>query len=633
MAQPSVTAAPLVSSATPVGLTPEQVRRAYGVNQVSFQGGSIAGDGSGQTIAIVTAYLDPNIASDLATFDRTYGLPAPPSFQKYVASGLSQTDPGWSLETALDVEWAHAIAPKANIVLVEAKSASVSDLFSAVNFARSLNGVVAVSMSWGAGEFYGENALDSILTTPAGHIGGSGLPGGVTFVAASGDTGAWSGVSYPAASPNVLSVGATALNPQPNGSYGSETGWTDSTGGFSALEPAPSYQANAQSSSGLSSGLRSVPDVSMVGDPATGVSVYSSVSNNGQSGWFAVGGTSASTPQWAGLIALADQGLALSGKGSLSDAQAALYSLPSTDFHPVSTGFNGYSAVKGYNLVAGLGTPIANRVISGLIASQTNASITASTPASATPGQSHSSPHHSAQRADVLSSDSNSSITVLPSSPGTTVVVVVVTSSTGQLIGIVPVLTVAPPPQFTTTGHPAPAQTLITSTLATDSHSTLDRFGQTASVDNMLSRPVRLDFDAQLASMIDVVEPFQVDPRAGAPGLFALRGESIESAQWVRSGPTEKPADLSLRTPIGPVDLPSTPIWSGEETVPRDLISPPARIEESGTSAGPRVASTAALAIAGYWLTLKDRDDRKRAAATTGRSIRPAIRRFHLPPR
>lgn len=149
-------------------------------------------------------------------------------------------------------------------------------------------------MSWGTPEFAGENLFDSLFTTPAGHIGGSNLPGGVTFIASSGDTGAWSGVSYPAASPHVLSVGATSLAVGAGSSSGSETGWAGSTGGFSAFEPAPAYQVAAQSAAGLDSGQRTVPDVAAVGDPATGVAVYDSVAYAGHSGWFAVGGTSAS---------------------------------------------------------------------------------------------------------------------------------------------------------------------------------------------------------------------------------------------------------------------------------------------------------------------------------------------------
>src|SRR5207248_1723497 len=160
------------------------------------------------------------------------------------------SDPGWALETALDVEWAHAMAPKANLVLVEAKTASLGDLFGAVDFARSLNGVVAVSMSWGTSEFYGQWNYDPLFTTPPGHIGGSGLPGGITFVAASGDSGAWYGTSYPSTSVNVLSVGATSLHLGANSSYAGETGWIGTTGGFSAIEPVPAYQAGSQAARG-----------------------------------------------------------------------------------------------------------------------------------------------------------------------------------------------------------------------------------------------------------------------------------------------------------------------------------------------------------------------------------------------
>ena len=179
----------------------------------------------------------------------------------------------------------------------------------------SLSGVVAVSMSWGSSEFYGQWNYDPILTTPAGHVGGSGLPGGITFVAASGDSGAWYGQSYPSSSVNVLSVGATSLNLGANSSYAGEQGWIGSTGGFSAIEPVPAYQQGTQAATGLSYGLRTTPDVSIVGDPATGVSVYDTVPYAGKTGWATVGGTSASAPQWAGLVAVADQGLGAGGQG------------------------------------------------------------------------------------------------------------------------------------------------------------------------------------------------------------------------------------------------------------------------------------------------------------------------------
>ena len=155
------------------------------------------------------------------------------------------------------MEWAHAMAPKANIALVEAEKHSLNDLFGAVDYARSLSGVVAVEMSWGTGEFYGENAYDSLFTTPAGHIGGGGdWQGGVTFVAASGDGGAWSGTSYPATSPNVLAVGGTTLSLGANSSYSSEQGWSGSTGGFSASSRLPHTSRGARAPQGLSYGLQ-----------------------------------------------------------------------------------------------------------------------------------------------------------------------------------------------------------------------------------------------------------------------------------------------------------------------------------------------------------------------------------------
>src|SRR5262249_18442965 len=159
---------------------------------------------------------DPNIASDLSKFDSQYGLSAPASFTQYVETGLRQDDSGWALETSLDVEWAHAIAPGASIVLVEAEP-DLYDLFSGVSFASQLSGVSVVSMSWGSGEFSGESAYDSVFTTPTGHSN-------VTFVASSGDSAV---TEYPSVSPNVLAVGGTTLNVTSQGKYISETGWSD----------------------------------------------------------------------------------------------------------------------------------------------------------------------------------------------------------------------------------------------------------------------------------------------------------------------------------------------------------------------------------------------------------------------
>jgi subtilase family serine protease len=366
-AQPSLQVLPLVTPG-PTGLSPQQISNAYGVNQIKFSNGTITGNGAGQTIAIVTAYNDPNISSDLAAFDAQYRLSAPGSLTVRNLGG-STTDAGWALETSLDVEWAHALAPAANILLVEGRSSSLTDLFNAVSYASKQQGVSVVSMSWGTTEFWGQWGYDSLFTTPAGHSG-------VTYVAASGDSGAWNGPMYPSSSPNVLAVGGTTLTLS-GSNYGSESGWSGSTGGFSGYdsywqfyEPAGSYQVAAQTASGLNYGVRTTPDVSFNADPNSGVAVYDSIPYSGQSGWFQVGGTSAATPSWAGLIAIANQGLATGSKGPLSGTQALsqLYALPSSDFHDITSGFNGYSATTGYDLVTGLGSPKANQVVAGILA-------------------------------------------------------------------------------------------------------------------------------------------------------------------------------------------------------------------------------------------------------------------------
>ena len=155
-------------------------------------------------------------------------------------------------------------------------------------------------------------------------------------------------------------------------------------------EPAPSYQTATLQAVGLNYGVRTTPDVSFNANPNTGVAVYDSVRYSGQSGWFEVGGTSAAAPAWAGLVAIADQGLATGGKGALSGTQVQtdLYDLPSSDFNDITTGFNGYYATSGYNLVTGLGTPKANLVIAGILKANgvsggsAATQVTASTPTS-----------------------------------------------------------------------------------------------------------------------------------------------------------------------------------------------------------------------------------------------------------
>jgi fibronectin type 3 domain-containing protein len=356
--------APL-SSSGPTGTSPSQIRHAYGFDQITFPGG-VAGDGRGTTIAIVDAYDDPNIANDLHQFDLRFGLPGPTFTKVNQNGGTSMPSPngGWIGEIALDVEWAHAIAPGANILLVEANSASDNDLFQAVRTAAATPGVVAVSMSWAGGEWAGETASDSsTFVTPKGHSG-------VTFIASSGDSGA--PALYPSASPNVLSVGGTTLRLDGSGNITAESVWGGSGGGITAYESQPAYQRGIVTQT---STRRATPDVSYDANPSTGFPVYDSYNNGTGAPWVQYGGTSDAAPQWAALIAIADQGRILGGLGALdgpTQALPALYALPSTDFHDItsgsSTGSPNEPAGPGYDLATGLGTPVANRIVADLMA-------------------------------------------------------------------------------------------------------------------------------------------------------------------------------------------------------------------------------------------------------------------------
>jgi hypothetical protein len=421
-------ASPLSQPAATAGIqgyAPQQIRKAYGFDQVRLSGGKVAADGSGQTIAIVTAYNDPNIASDLRTFDAAFGLAAPRSFSVVNQSGGSasslRTDAGWAGETSLDVEWAHAIAPGAKLLLVEAKSASFGDLLSAVDYARHAAGVSVVSMSWGGDEFASQRSYDTHFTTPGGHPG-------VTFVAASGDNGSWWGPEWPSSSPNVLAVGGTTLSLTSSGAP-VQTAWSGSGGGWSAVEPTPSYQSGVQNS-----GSRTAPDVSYDANPYTGFAVYDSVPDGyDPTGWQVVGGTSAGTPQWAGLIAIADQSRALAGKASLDGARGTLptlYSLYKSSsayagaFTDVTSGASSYwdRAARGYDAVTGLGSPKAPGIVAALTgnsaavttavakaAASSAAASTTSTTTTTTTSHHHHHHHHATVQAQSVTDTSGAS--------------------------------------------------------------------------------------------------------------------------------------------------------------------------------------------------------------------------------
>lgn len=329
--QAAVTVQPLATSA-PTGLTPNQVKQAYG-----FSTSPTAG--AGQTVAVVAPFDHPRIEADLNEFSKAFGLPpctkANGCFKKVDHRGGKDWPPRskiWSMEVALDVEWVHAIAPGAKILLVEAKSDRMSDMVRAHDYATRK--ARYVSNSWGLGEFSGQSKYNDHFVRP-----------GVSIFVASGDEGAGSGPSYPSTARGVIAVGGTTLTGIGTASF-AEKGWSGSGGGCSRFEPAPSAQvAHPGYATTGCSGRRAAPDVSLVGDPQTGVPVYNSYKTTLP--WTRLGGTSASTPMWAGRAAAS--GLVVTPK--------MLYATPSViPFRDITAGNNGLPAKPGYDMVTGLGS-------------------------------------------------------------------------------------------------------------------------------------------------------------------------------------------------------------------------------------------------------------------------------------
>ena len=321
-------------ASSPTGLPPKAITTAYGFPTTG---------GAGETIALIDAYDDPTIASNLNTFSSQYGLPSCTAtngcFAKVNQTGgtsYPKATSGWSLEISLDVEWAHALAPKAHIILVEANSNGFTDLFKAITYATQH--AQYVSMSWGGTEFLGEKNLDSDFTASPS----------VSFFASSGDKA--KDVLYPAASPDVISVGGTTLTvTKTTYAWKGESAWSTAGGGCSADEKATGAQKAypTYDQSGVPcAGARAIPDVALDGNPDTGVSVYDSRTlSTGLVNWMTVGGTSASTVMWAARSAVA--GVHVNSTYIYGD------NIP---FYNVTTGSNGEPCEKGYNLCTGLGS-------------------------------------------------------------------------------------------------------------------------------------------------------------------------------------------------------------------------------------------------------------------------------------
>ncbi|MGN6609506.1 MAG: S53 family peptidase [Jatrophihabitans sp.] len=317
------------ASGTPSGYGPADIQAAYQL-----------GGGSGQTVAIVDAYNDPTAEADLGVYRAQFGLPACTTangcFKKVSQTGsttsLPQTNAGWATEISLDLDMVSAACPGCHILLVEAKSATNANLATAVNYAASVAGVVAISNSYGGS--------DTTESSAYNHPG-------IAITASTGDSGY--GIESPASYPHVIAVGGTSLTK--SGSSYSEKAWSGAGSGCSTINPKPAWQTSATKCSGKANA-----DVSAVADPNTGVAVYDSTRYQGASGWQVYGGTSASSPIIASAYALG---------GNHGYSYPAQYTWSQTSsLHDVTSGSNGTcsttvwcTAGTGWDGPTGLGTP------------------------------------------------------------------------------------------------------------------------------------------------------------------------------------------------------------------------------------------------------------------------------------
>jgi kumamolisin len=337
------------ASTTSAFNTPASLRAIY----------NIPSTGGSNAIAIVDAYHFPTSLSDFNSFASYFGLPQETSkvatastnrtFQVVYATGYAPQSGGndiasWNLEAALDIEYAHAMAPSAKIYLIEAASDNSNDLDNAVRVAASLTGVKEISMSWGGGE----TSYETMFSDPVFKATG------IVYLASGGDSS--DEMEYPAASPNVVSCGGTTVNRSSTGVFVNETGWSDTGCGPSVYEPRPGFQNVVASVVG---NKRGVSDMSFDADPNTGVYVYDSTPLWGDTGWWIVGGTSVASPSLAGVLNLA----ATSGNAFAANTaaeQARIYGSlgKASAFHDITSGTDGkYTCKVGYDFVTGVGTP------------------------------------------------------------------------------------------------------------------------------------------------------------------------------------------------------------------------------------------------------------------------------------
>jgi subtilase family serine protease len=366
--------------------SPQEIQNAYGLTSILQAGYT----GVGQTIIIIDSFGSPTITLDLAAFDAAYGLPDPPSFKVYAPLGTVPFDPtdsgqvGWAFEATLDVEWAHAMAPSANIVLLTSPVnetqgvQGMPEFLSLEKYALSHRLGKIISQSWGATEntlfdpagqqvfedfedFYREAARENVTVLASAGDGGS------SNVDVNHNIYPFPTVGYPASSPFVTAVGGTSLYADTSGAYQFEIVWNDffgpaGGGGVSQQFSEPEYQYSLPSSVQQTLGNhRGIPDVAYNADGNTPVLIYVSFLGPQNAGFYFIGGTSEGSPQWAGIIADANQ---LAGH-PLGFLNPKLYEMGENSelFHDVTFGSNasngvpGYIATGGWDLATGWGTP------------------------------------------------------------------------------------------------------------------------------------------------------------------------------------------------------------------------------------------------------------------------------------
>ncbi len=387
---------PPATVTTPPDYTPQQVIQAYGLNKIIL-GGGVIGTGAGQTVLIYEQQPGSNFSSstdqtnydksDLYTFDNLFGLeqfgdgstPGQPIFLQLNLNGSNPTVSGSNGEETQDIEWVHAIAPYANIVVL-----ADSDMQTAITTALSETQFQAILNTQSPGVTLPPVSVMSI-SDPTDTIPDSIFAPNqnVTVVVSAGDrigpaVGASGGVIAP--SSNVLSVGETQLSLNASGAYLGEVGLIGTGAGVSSVEPAPSFQQFLNSPvQQFSSSNRATPDVAILGSVSSAAATYNSLLNSSAdpNNWGSASGTSLAAPLWAGLLAIVNQGRQIAGEGPLdgpTQTLPLLYQLPSSDFHKITQLDDGTAIQPGYNLHTGLGSPVANLLVADLIGGQLNAS-------------------------------------------------------------------------------------------------------------------------------------------------------------------------------------------------------------------------------------------------------------------